>query len=144
MNFQEAQAAWAADQPLHEARGVALPSVVSYIPDEFKRDYKLAEIAMDAQPTLQTTSNAGIPAFLTTLIDPAIYKILFAPNKAAQVLGEVRKGTWLDETAMFPTVEHTGEVTSYGDFNEAGRAGANQSFPQRQGYLFQTMKEYGE
>lgn len=141
MNFIEAQAAWAADKPLHEARGVALDSVVSYIPDEFKVDYRLA---MDAQPTLQTTPNAGIPAFLTTMIDPSIYKILFAPNKAAQVLGEVRKGTWLDETAMFPTVEHTGEVTSYGDFNENGRAGANQSFPQRQAYLFQTMKEYGE
>jgi hypothetical protein len=141
MNFQEAQAAWAADKPLHEARGAMLPNVVSYIPDEFKLDFNLA---MDAQPTLASTPNAGIPAFLTTMIDPSIYKILFAPNKGAQILGENRKGTWLDETAMFPTVEHTGEVSSYGDFNENGRAGANQSWPQRQSYLWQTMKEYGE
>lgn len=141
MNFQEAQAAWAADKPLHEARGVELPTVVSYIPDEFKLNYNLA---MDAQPTLQTTPNAGIPAFLTTMIDPSVYKILFAPNKAAQILGEVRKGTWIDKTAMFPTVEHAGEVSTYGDFDENGHTTVNESFPQRQAYLFQTMKEYGE
>jgi hypothetical protein len=41
-------------------------------------------------------------------------------------------------------VEHTGEVSSYGDFSENGRAGANTNWPQRQAYLFQTIKEYGE
>lgn len=139
--FAEAQAAWQADKPQFEARGAVLPDVVAYIPEHFRSDYTMA---MDAQPALSTAPNSGIPAFLTTMIDPAVFKILFSPNKAAQVLGEVRKGTWLDETAMFPTVEHTGEVSSYGDFAENGRTGVNQNWPQRQSYLFQTMKEYGE
>ncbi|MDB5448415.1 MAG: uncharacterized protein JWQ97_3732 [Phenylobacterium sp.] len=141
MNLQEAVAAWQADAPHFEARGAVLPDVRAYIPDEFKRDYTLA---MDALPTLQTSPNAGIPAFLTTMIDPSVFKVVFSANKAAQILGENRKGTWLDQTAMFPTVEHTGEVSSYGDFAENGRAGVNANWPQRQAYLFQTMKEYGE
>jgi hypothetical protein len=45
---------------------------------------------------------------------------------------------------MFPTVEHVGEVTSYGDYSESGQAGLNPFFPQRQSYLFQTIKRYGE
>lgn len=139
--FQEAKAAWDADKALNADFGALAPNVVSYTPDEFKRDYTLA---MDAAPVIQTTANAGVPAFLTTLIDPEVYKVLFAPNNGAKILGEARKGTWLDETAMFPTVEHTGEITSYGDFNESGHTGANPSFPQRQSYLFQTIKEYGE
>ncbi|WP_035981913.1 hypothetical protein, partial [Bradyrhizobium sp. STM 3843] len=61
-----------------------------------------------------------------------------------KILGETKKGTWLDDTAMFPVVEHTGEVSSYGDYSENGHAGANTNWPQRQAYLFQTIKEYGE
>src|SRR6266436_9548163 len=117
MNFSEAMAQFRAHASQRAALGVELPGVMSYTPDEFKRDYRLA---MDAQPSLATDPNAGIPSFLTTLVDPAVFKILFTPNKAAEIFGEVRKGTWLDETAMFPVVEHTGEVTSYGDFSESG------------------------
>ena len=141
MNLQEARAAWAADAAHLEARGVSLPDVVAYLPEEFKRNWKLA---MDAQPSLVTAPNSAVPAFLTTLIDPSVFKILFAPNRMAVILGEERKGTWLDETQMFPTVEHTGEVSSYGDFNENARAGVNTNWPQRQAYLFQTIKEYGD
>lgn len=141
MNFHEAQALWAADAPLHEEAGAYLPGVKAYVPDEFKRD---ASLAMDALPTLMTDPNSGVPAMLTTLIDPQVFKVLFSPNKAAQIAGEQRKGTWLDDTAMFPVVEHTGEVTSYGDYANGGRAGVNTNWPQRQSYLFQTMKEYGE
>jgi hypothetical protein len=141
MNLHEAQAQWSADVAMHEARGAILPDVKHYIPDEWKRNFALA---MDAQPTLATTPNAGVPALLTTMIDPQVFRILFAPNKAAIILGEVRKGTWLDQTALFPTVEHVGEVTSYGDFNELGHTGVNADWPQRQSYLFQTVKEYGE
>ncbi len=112
-----------------------------YVADEVRHNYRLA---MDAQPSLATSSNAGVPAMLTTLIDPQVYEILFAANKAAEILGEVRKGTWVDDTAMFPVVEHVGEVTSYGDFNDAGHAGANTNWPQRQSYLFQVIKEYGD
>lgn len=141
MNIQEAMAAWSAHAPMHAEKGAYLPGVQSYIPDEFKRDYRLA---MDAQPALQTDPNSGIPVFLTTMIDPQIFKILFAPNKGAQILGEVRKGTWLDQTAMFPVVEHAGETSAYGDFNENGRTTVNTNWPTRQSFLFQVVKEYGE
>lgn len=141
MNLQEAVTAWQADVAVHEMRGVHFPSVKAYLPEAFRRDFTLA---MDAQPTLTTDPNSAVPAFLTTMIDPAVFKILFAPLKAAEILGENKKGSWLDQTAMFPVVEHTGEVSSYGDFAENGHAGANTNWPQRQSYLFQTISEYGE
>jgi hypothetical protein len=144
MNLQEAMSAWQSHLPMLRDRGVnfatgAQPS--AYTPDEFRYDVNLA---MDTIPAIITTANSSVPAFLTTMMDPQVFKILFAPNRAAIILGEQRKGTWLDETAMFPTVEHTGEVSSYGDFNENGRTGVNTVWPQRQAYLFQTIKEYGD
>ncbi len=139
--FAESAAAWEAHRPLFEDRGIYLPDAKAYAFDALKRDYRLA---MDALPVLSTDPNSAVPALLTTLIDPAVYRVLFAQLKAADILGEARKGTWLDETAMFPLVEQTGEVTSYGDFNEGGRSGANTNWPQRQSYLFQTICEYGE
>ena len=151
MNLQEAIAAWRADQAYLAERGVHLPDVIGYIPDGFRQNYQLAmdaaasgQIAMDAQPTLTTAPNSAVPFQFTNWIDPQVFKILFSPNKAAQILGESKKGSWLDDTAMFPVIEHTGEVSSYGDFSENGHAGANTSWPQRQAYLFQTIKEYGE
>lgn len=149
MNIQEAIAQWKADQQHWERLGAYAPTVRAYIPDEFKTDFALAmdalsQMGFDAQPGLMTDPNSAVPALLTTLIDPAVYKILFSPNKAAVIFDEVRKGTWIDETTMFPSVEHTGEVSSYGDFSENGRAGVNTNWPQRQSYLFQTIKEYGE
>lgn len=140
-NLSDAKAAWAFDSARFAEMGAVLPDVSSYITEEMRRDFS---IAMDAQPALSTSPNAGIPAFLTTMIDPQVFKVLFAPTKAAEILGEVRKGSWTDQTAMFPVVEHTGEVSSYGDHSENGRAGANTAFPQRQSYLYQTIVEYGE
>lgn len=144
MNFAEAQAAWRADRAQLEMRGVSFefgaePS--GYMPEEFKQDFRLAQ---DAMPALTTGGNSAVPFFLTQLVDPTVYKILFAPSKAAVIFGEVRKGTWLDQTTLFPVVEHVGEVTTYGDYNEGGHAGANTNWPQRQAYLFQTTKEYGD
>lgn len=141
MNPTEALANWRADQARFAALGVFMPDVKSYIPEAYKRDYTLA---MDAQPTLTTDPNSAVPAFLTTLVNPQVFKILFSPSKAAVIFGENRKGSWLDQTAMFPVVEHTGEVTTYGDYNENGRTGVNTNWPQRQSYLFQTVKEYGD
>lgn len=139
--FTEAHLAYQEDAPFLAEVGINLDGVQSYLPDEFRRNYPLA---MDAAGTLTTTANSAIPAILTTLIDPDVTEILFAPNNAAKILGERRKGNWLDDTAMFPVVEHTGEVSSYGDFNENGHVGANTNWPQRQAFLFQTVKEYGE
>lgn len=141
MNLQEAKKRFAADRPQFEALGAHLPGVISYIPPAWKRDYKLA---LDAQPQLSTVPNAGIPTMLTTMIDPTVYEVLFSPSKAAEILGEVKKGSWTDQTIMFPTVEHTGEVSSYGDYSTNGSANANTNFPQRQSYLFQTIPQYGE
>ncbi len=140
-NPQEALQAFAQDKAMHEERGVTFPEAVSYIPEQFRGRL---DLAMDAQPGLSTEANSAVPAMLTTYIDPQVYEILFSPNKAAEILGERRNGDWLMETAMFPVVEHTGEVSSYGDFNENGRAGANTNWPNRQSYSYQTMKEYGQ
>jgi hypothetical protein len=104
----------------------------------------IPEMALDAQPTLTTTPNDGVPAWLTTIIDPSIIEVLFTPNKAATIIGEVKKGTWLDSTVMFPMTEYVGEVSSYGDFSMNGRSGMNMQFENRQSYLYQTMIEYGE
>ena len=102
-------------------------------------------VAMDAQPSLVTVSNSGIPAFLSTFIDPKLIEILVAPMKAAEISGdEIKKGDWTTETAMFPVVESTGEVSSYGDYSENGMAGANTNFPQRQSYHYQVLTQWGE
>src|SRR5678815_1413984 len=49
-----------------------------------------------------------------------------------------------DRTIMFTMLEPLGETTSYGDFNNGGHAGLNMQFPQRQAYLYQIVKMYGE
>ena len=142
--FQEAVTAWQADRDTWIEKGLSFEHGAeprTYVPEEFRRNFSLA---MDAQPALVTDPNSAVPAFLTTMIDPEVYEVLFAANKGAEILGEKRKGTWLDETAMFPTIEHTGEVSTYGDWNANGVAGVNTNWPQRQSYLFQTVKEYGE
>jgi len=137
----QAMEAWAQDRPYFEARGVILPGVMGYVWEEAKRNV----LALDAVPTLQATApNSGIPSWLTTFIDPDIYQAVFAPLRAAEIFGEKREGTWVTQTAMFPIVEQTGEVSSYGDYNNNGRAGANINWPQRQSYLFQIFCEYGE
>lgn len=101
--------------------------------------------ACDAQPALITTSNAGIPAFLTTYVDPKLIEILVSPMKAAEIVGdETKKGDWTTETAMFPVVESTGQTSAYGDYSESGNAGVNSNFPQRQSFHYQVMTQWGE
>lgn len=142
MNLQEARTRWLADRPMHEANGLfALPTVQRYLTDAEKANF---EIACDALPTLATDPNSGIPALLTTTIDPEIYRILYAPLAFAKILGERRVGKWTDQTRMFPVVEQTGEVSSYGDYSAQGRAGINMNWPQFQSYLFQCFVRYGE
>jgi len=108
---------------------------------EVARDFALA---MDAQPELVTVSNAGIPAFLTNYLDPKLIEVLVSPMKAAQIIGETKKGDWTTTTAIFPVVESTGEVSSYGDYNANGSVEVNTNFPQRQSYLYQTFTQWGE
>lgn len=141
MNLQEARAQFQADKPMLESLGVVLPGVTRYLTGAEKRDYRLG---MDAQPTLSTEPNSAIPAMLTTAIDPDLIRIVFSPLAFAEILGERKAGDWLEDTRMFPVVEQTGEVSSYGDFNNNGRAGINMNWPQFQSYLFQTFVRYGE
>ncbi len=102
-------------------------------------------LAMDAQPELVTISNSGIPAFLSTYIDPKVIEVLVAPMKATDIVGEETKnGDWTLETSMFPVVESTGFVSSYGDYSETGIAGANPNWVQRQSYTYQVITQWGE
>jgi hypothetical protein len=148
MNIAEARSNFEADRAHLIAKGIWLAeSVQTYVPEEFRADW---DLACDAIPSLATDPSSSIPSILTTMVDPQSIEVLFAPNKAAIILGagggagEVQKGDWTMDTTIFVTVEPTGETTSYGDYNENGRAGANTNYPQVQSYLFQTMKEYGE
>lgn len=142
MNLSEARTQWLADRAMHERNGLfALPSVRMYLPDEWRDD---PQLAIDAQPTLSTDPSAAIPALLTTTIDPEVYKVAYSPLQFAKILDERRIGSWTDQTRMLPVVEETGEVSTYGDFNENGRAGINVNWPQVQAYLFQCFVEYGD
>lgn len=135
-------AQFALDAARHEREwGIVTPFATDYLPDEFRSDFSLA---MDAQPTLVSQPNAAVPAWATMYVDPEVIRVLQTPNKGAMILGEQKKGSWIDQTAFFPVVENTGVVSSYGDFNASGRSDANSNFIQRQSYLFQTVIEYGE
>ena len=116
--------------------GIVLPEAMEYYPEDL--------MAMDAQPALVTISSSGIPSYLANYIDPELIKVLVTPNRAAQIIGEAKKGDWVTMTATFPVIENTGEVSSYGDWNENGSVGANANFPQRQAYHYQTMTQWGE
>lgn len=148
MNRQEAIAGWAAHRDALAAKGLVLPGVKMYLPDEWKSGQLSVEqvmMAMDAaHGPLVTEPNSAIPAILTTAIDPEIVRIVFSPLEFGDMLGERKAGDWLEDTRVFPVVESTGEVSSYGDYNNNGRAGINFNYPQFQSYLFQTILNYGE
>lgn len=108
-------------------------------------DFLDRSMAMDAQSQTITYSNSAIPAFLTTVVDPKIIEILTTPMKAAEIAGgEVKKGTWVDTTWLFPVVESTGNVSAYDDFSSTGRSGANANWPERQQHYYQTTTKWGE
>lgn len=131
-----ADAAW-----LEQDWGIVHPYAQDWMPPELRRNFSLA---MDAQPTLVTTPNAGIPFYFTQYIDPEAIRILQTPNKGAEIYGETKTGDWTTQTALFNLIENTGEVSSYGDFNQNGRSDVNTSWESRQSYLFQTVIEYGD
>jgi hypothetical protein len=147
MNRHEAVAAFANERKTYESSGAVFENVRMYIPDGWKHDFELAMdqgLAQDAQPQLTTSQNTGIPVWLSTMIDPTVYEILFSPLRAADILGEVKKGDWTLNSVMFPTAEHTGEVSSYDDYVNNGSVSTNLNFPSRQPYLYQTILQYGD
>lgn len=114
-----------------------VPMAQDYLPDDIS-------LALDAQPALVSTASGGIPAMLTSYVDPEVIRILQAPNEGANIVGERKNGNWTDRTAFFPVVENTGEVSAYGDRNTNGRSNANATWPQRQSFHFQTVITYGD
>jgi hypothetical protein len=147
MNANEARAMWAADRPILEAAGVVFAGAETYRCEDWGYDHRRVPTkywGYDAQPALTSVPNAGIPSFLTLTVDPEVNEILFARTQFSKILGEVKRGDWTAQTALFPTIEHTGEVSSYNDYSENGVAGLNAYWPQRQSYLFQLIKRYGE
>lgn len=107
----------------------------------------VSQYAMDAAsltPTLVGTPNAGIPSFLTTYVDPKVIEVLVAPMKAAEIVGESKKGDWTTLTATFIQAEPLTKVATYGDYSSDGDSSANVNYPQRQAYFFQTWTRWGE
>lgn len=139
-------------------RGVHLPyQMQRYLTDKEKATGRLAmdSLGMDAPNPpiapmgaipgpLSSDPNAALPWMLTSAIDPEIIRVIFSPLDFAEILGERKAGDWTEQTRFFPLVEATGEVSSYDDFVNNGRAGANFNYPQLQSYLFQTIVNYGE
>lgn len=144
MDLQEAIQAFHNDLPHLIARGVSYEFGMqprAYVPDGWAGNLGLA---MDAQPGTVTDPNSAIPWWFTNLIDPQVYEAVFAPNNATEILDEQRRGTWVDQTAMFPINEFMGETAAYGDYNENGQSNMNANWPQRQSFLFQTNIRYGD
>jgi hypothetical protein len=140
-------------------KGIYLPvQMQRYLTDGEKSSGRLAmdvTLGMDAPNTpiaamgalpgpLSSDPNAALPWMLTSAIDPEIIRVLFSPLDFPEILGERKAGDWTEQTRFFPLVEATGEVSSYDDFVNNGRAGANFNYPQLQSYLFQTIINYGE
>lgn len=120
--------------------GVILSGQQVFMDDSWKDDFQLAA---DAQPQLVTVANAGIPAFLTTMLDPEVVRTVVTPMRFAEVFGEVKKGDWTDDAIQFPTIESSGFVTSYGDWNNNGNVNVNPNWTPRQPYFYQTVQQYG-
>ena len=121
--------------------GVILPASVADV------STPAGQYAMDAAsltPTLVGTPNAGIPSFLTTYVDPKVIEVLVAPMKAAEIVGESKKGDWTTLTATFIQAEPLTKVATYGDYSADGDSSANVNYPQRQAYFFQTWTRWGE
>lgn len=111
--------------------------------DRAKLEGEIRRVAMDAAPLL-TAPNAGILQMFTTYVDPRVIEVLVEPMKAAQIFGETKKGTWVDDNLQFPIAEATGETSSYDDFSENGMSGTNVNWENRQPYYYQTIIELGE
>ena len=130
------------------AKGIVLPYQMKRyltVDEKMTGTINMAMDAVNGLPgPLSTDPNAALPWMLTSTIDPEIIRILFTPLEFADILGERKAGSWTDQTWFFPYVESTGEVSSYDDFVNNGRAGANFNFPQLQSYLFQVILQYGD
>ena len=101
-------------------------------------------IAMDAQSVAVTNPSAGVPSLFTTYVDPKVIEVLLTPTPLAEAFGEIKKGSWTDQTTMFALAESSGEVASYGDWNENGIAETNVNYPERNPYHYQSIIRVGD
>jgi len=104
----------------------------------------MSRVAMDAQTVSITNPSAGVPSLFTTYVDPKIIEVLLTPTPLAAAFGEVKKGSWTDQTILFALAESSGEVASYGDFNENGMANTNVNYPERNPYHYQSIIRIGD
>ena len=111
---------------------------------DIKGTYASDSFAMDAQPALFTTNNAGIPAWMANYINPGVIDVLFAPMKATEIASERKIGDWTTVTSQFPVAESTGNVSSYDDYSNDGSVGANVNWVARQSFHYQTGVRWGE
>lgn len=128
---QLTQADFAAFKAEAESRGVHLPASVT-------------KFAMDADPQPGLAANGGIPAIVSTFIDPEIVRTIFAKQKAVEILGEKKKGAWAQDTMMVQRVEPSGDVVAYDDYSEQGANQVTSRWENRQVFRYQTMVTYGE
>lgn len=123
----------------------------------WKRDYRICadshpelvtpelRMALDAQPGMVTTPNAGIPLLFTSVVDPQVIRTVFQPLNMAEIMGgEVQKGSWIDDAVYFPQIDPTGQVATYNDFSDNGAVDANANWTPRQPYPYQTWKRWGD
>ena len=144
---------------LQEDFGIVLPDAVVEQRPEWGRRLDVAmdaaqrEFGLDvrgrfgydaAQPLAITSSNAGIPQFLTTVIDPKMIEVYTAPLNATKIAREELKGDWTKMIWEFPVIESNGWVASYDDYAPAGEANFQVNWVPRQSYLYQTQTEWGE
>ncbi|MDE2426229.1 MAG: DUF2184 domain-containing protein [Elusimicrobia bacterium] len=145
MNAQEARALFEQHRPMLESKGISWHTdearPIAYLPEGMSW-----QMAMDALPTLASNPNAGIPAMLTTYIDPKVFRAVFAALAIADIAGAERKiGDWAEQTYIAPWVEPTGETTAYGDYNDGVTpSDINSTWPNWQQFLFQGTIDYGD
>ena len=111
---------------------------------DIRGTYNADTFAMDAQPTLFTTNNAGVPAWMVNFINPGVIDVIFTPMKAAEIAPERKMGDWTTASTQFPIAEATGNVSGYDDYSNDGSAGANINWPLRESYHYQTFLRWGE
>lgn len=105
----------------------------------------VSKLAMDADPQPQLTANGGIPAIVSTFIDPTIVRTLFTPNRAVQIFGgEQKRGAWAQDSFLIQRVEETGDTVAYDDYSEQGAVQVTSDWEQREVFRFQTIVTYGE
>lgn len=100
---------------------------------------------MDADPQPSLPGNGGIPAIVSTFIDPTIVETLFTPNRAVAILGrEEKRGSWAQDSFMIQRIEETGDTVAYDDYSEQGGVQVTPDWENRDVYRYQTMVTYGE